>query len=190
MPKSSTGRAEPFPGAAGDPVRLVGGVYAVLRTPLDALPDLSDVQVIVTPNTRARRRRWSRIRSPIRSPRRCCRCPKSKVVRGFSFFGASFVYIIFEDGTDIYWARSRVLEYLNFAAGACRGRHAADRARTPPAWAGSTSTRCWPKDKTLAELRTIQDWYLRYQLTKAHGVSPKWRPSAASCRPTRSPSIR
>jgi Cu(I)/Ag(I) efflux system membrane protein CusA/SilA len=96
----------------------LAGIYAVVKTPLDALPDLSDVpRSSSTPNIPARRRRWLRIRSLIHSARRCSRVPKSKVVRGFSFFGASFVYVIFEDGTDMYWARSRVLEYLNFAAG-------------------------------------------------------------------------
>ncbi len=97
--------------------------------------------------------------------------PKSKVVRGFSFFGASFVYIIFEDGTDIYWARSRVLEYLNFAAGRM------PEGVTPQIGPDATGVG-WvyqyallAKDKTLAELRSIQDWYVRYQLTKAHGVA-------------------
>jgi Cu(I)/Ag(I) efflux system membrane protein CusA/SilA len=97
--------------------------------------------------------------------------PKSKVVRGFSFFGASFIYIIFEDGADIYWARSRVLEYLNSASG-----------RLPPGITptlGPDATGVgWvyqyvvlAKNRSLEELRAIQDWYLRYQLTKAHGVA-------------------
>jgi Cu(I)/Ag(I) efflux system membrane protein CusA/SilA len=93
------------------------------------------------------------------------------VVRGFSFFGASFVYIIFEDGTDIYWARSRVLEYLNFASSRMPS------GVTPSLGPDATGVG-WvyqyallAKDKTLAELRTIQDWYVRYQLTKAHGVA-------------------
>jgi Cu(I)/Ag(I) efflux system membrane protein CusA/SilA len=97
--------------------------------------------------------------------------PKSKVVRGFSFFGASFVYVIFEDGTDIYWARSRVLEYLNFAAGRM------PKGVTPSLGPDATGVG-WvyqyalvAKNRTLAELRTIQDWYLRYQLAKAHGVA-------------------
>jgi Cu(I)/Ag(I) efflux system membrane protein CusA/SilA len=97
--------------------------------------------------------------------------PKSKVVRGFSFFGASFVYVIFEDGTDIYWARSRVLEYLNFAAGRL------PRGVTPQLGPDATGVG-WvyqyavvSAQHTLAELRTIQDWYLRYQLAKAPGVA-------------------
>ncbi len=97
--------------------------------------------------------------------------PKSKVVRGFSFFGASFVYIIFEDGTDIYWARSRVLEYLNFAAGRL------PKGVSPQLGPDATGVG-WVfqyalvgANKNLAELRTIQDWYLRYQLAKAQGVA-------------------
>ena len=97
--------------------------------------------------------------------------PRSKVVRGFSFFGASFVYVIFEDGTDIYWARSRVLEYLNFAAGRL------PRGVTPQLGPDATGVG-WVyqyavvgANQTLAELRTLQDWFLRYQLTKAHGVA-------------------
>ncbi len=96
---------------------VVGGVYAVLKTPLDALPDLSDVQVIVYTEYpgQAPQVVEDQVTYPLTTS--MLSVPKSKVVRGFSFFGASFVYIIFEDGTDIYWARSRVLEYLNFAAG-------------------------------------------------------------------------
>ena len=95
----------------------VGGVFAVIHTPLDALPDLSDVQVIVYTEYpgQAPQVVEDQVTYPLTSA--MLSVPKSKVVRGFSFFGASFVYIIFEDGTDIYWARSRVLEYLNFASG-------------------------------------------------------------------------
>ena len=93
------------------------GVYAVARTPLDALPDLSDVQVIVYTEYpgQAPQVVEDQVTYPLTTA--MLSVPKSRVVRGFSFFGASFVYVIFEDGTDIYWARSRVLEYLNFAAG-------------------------------------------------------------------------
>jgi Cu(I)/Ag(I) efflux system membrane protein CusA/SilA len=97
--------------------------------------------------------------------------PKSKVVRGFSFFGASFVYVIFEDGTDIYWARSRVLEYLNSVTGRL------PRGVTPTLGPDATGVG-WvyqyvvlSRNRSLEELRAIQDWYLRYQLTKAHGVA-------------------
>ena len=150
---------------------VAGGVFAVLNTPLDALPDLSDVQVIVYTEYpgQAPQVVEDQVTYPLTTA--MLGVPKSKVVRGFSFFGASFVYIIFEDGTDIYWARTRVLEYLNFAAGRL------PKGVTPALGPDATGVG-WvyeyvllAKNKTLAELRTIQDWYLRYQLTKAHGVA-------------------
>ncbi len=150
---------------------VLGGVYAVWTTPLDALPDLSDVQVIVYTEFpgQAPQVVEDQVTYPLTTA--MLGVPKSKVVRGFSFFGASFVYVIFEDGTDIYWARTRVLEYLNFAA-----------ARLPrgvsPALGPDATGVGWvyqyvllAKNRTLAELRTIQDWYVRYQLTQAHGVA-------------------
>ncbi len=150
---------------------VIGGIYAVVKTPLDALPDLSDVQVIVYTEYpgQAPQVVEDQVTYPLTTS--MLAVPKSKVVRGFSFFGASFVYVIFEDGTDIYWARSRVLEYLNFAS-----------SRLPrgvsPALGPDATGVGWvyqyvllAKDKTLAELRTIQDWYVRYQLTKAQGVA-------------------
>ena len=95
---------------------IVGGIIAVLRTPLDALPDLSDVQVIVYTEYpgQAPQVVEDQVTYPLTTS--MLSVPKSSVVRGFSFFGVSFVYVIFEDGTDIYWARSRVLEYLNAAS--------------------------------------------------------------------------
>ncbi len=150
---------------------VLWGVFAVLRTPIDALPDLSDVQVIVYTEYpgQAPQVVEDQVTYPLTTA--MLSVPKSKVVRGFSFFGASFVYIIFEDGTDIYWARSRVLEYLNFAAGRM------PRGITPQLGPDATGVG-WvyqyallAKDKTLAELRTIQDWFVRYQLTKAQGVA-------------------
>jgi Cu(I)/Ag(I) efflux system membrane protein CusA/SilA len=97
--------------------------------------------------------------------------PKSKVVRGLSVFGASFVYIIFEDGTDIYWARSRVLEYLNYVSGRLpRGVSASlGPDATGVGWVYQYALLA--KNRTLEELRTIQDWFVRYQLTKAQGVA-------------------
>ncbi|MDO9241971.1 MAG: efflux RND transporter permease subunit, partial [Methylicorpusculum sp.] len=96
---------------------VCGGIYAVIKIPLDALPDLSDAQVIVYTEFpgQAPQVVEDQVTYPLTTA--MLSVPRSKVVRGFSFFGASFVYVIFEDGTDIYWARSRVLEYLNFAAG-------------------------------------------------------------------------
>ena len=149
----------------------LAGIYAVIKTPLDALPDLSDVQVIVYTEYpgQAPQVVEDQVTYPLTTA--MLSVPKSKVVRGFSFFGASFVYVIFEDGTDIYWARSRVLEYLNSIAG-----------RMPkgvsPQLGPDASSVGWvyqyavlSEKHNLAELRTMQDWYLRYQLTKAHGVA-------------------
>ena len=95
---------------------VVAGIYAVLHTPLDALPDLSDTQVIVYTEYpgQAPQVVEDQVTYPLASA--MLTVPKSRVVRGFSYFGVSFIYVIFEDGTDIYWARSRVLEYLNAAA--------------------------------------------------------------------------
>jgi Cu(I)/Ag(I) efflux system membrane protein CusA/SilA len=149
----------------------LAGIYAVLKTPLDALPDLSDVQVIIYTEVpgQAPQVVEDQVTYPLTTA--MLSVPKSKVVRGFSFFGASFVYVIFEDGTDIYWARSRVLEYLNFAAGRL------PKGVTPQLGPDATGVG-WvyqyvvlAKDKSLAELRTIQDWFIRYQLTKAPGVA-------------------
>lgn len=150
---------------------VFAGVLAILRTPLDALPDLSDVQVIVYTEYpgQAPQVVEDQVTYPLTTS--MLAVPKSKVVRGFSFFGASFVYVIFEDGTDIYWARSRVLEYLNYAT-------ARLPANVSPQIGPDATGVGWvyqyvvqAKNRTLAELRTLQDWYLRFQLTKAPGVS-------------------
>ena len=149
----------------------LAGIYAVVKTPLDALPDLSDVQVIVYTeySGQAPQVVEDQVTYPLTTA--MLSVPKSKVVRGFSFFGASFVYVIFEDGTDIYWARSRVLEYLNSIAGRM------PKGVSPQLGPDATGVG-WvyqyavlSAKHNLAELRTIQDWYLRYQLTKAHGVA-------------------
>jgi Cu(I)/Ag(I) efflux system membrane protein CusA/SilA len=149
----------------------LAGIHAVWKTPLDALPDLSDVQVIIYTEVpgQAPQVVEDQVTYPLTTA--MLSVPKSKVVRGFSFFGASFVYVIFEDGTDIYWARSRVLEYLNFASGRL------PRGITPQLGPDATGVG-WvyqyvlqAKDKSLAELRTLQDWFVRYQLTKAPGVA-------------------
>ena len=150
---------------------IAGGVYAVLHTPLDALPDLSDTQVIIYTDYpgQAPQVVEDQITYPLSAA--MLGVPKSKVVRGFSFFGASFVYVIFEDGTDLYWARSRVLEYLNFAAGRLPNNV------TPSLGPDATGVG-WVyqyvvlgAQRTLAELRTLQDWFIRYQLTQAQGVA-------------------
>lgn len=150
---------------------IAWGIWAIYRTPLDAIPDLSDVQVIIYTEYpgQAPQVVEDQVTYPLTTA--MLSVPKSKVVRGFSFFGVSFVYIIFEDGTDIYWARSRVLEYLNFASGKL------PKGVTPSLGPDATGVG-WVfqysiegKGYSLAELRSIQDWYIRYQLTKVPGVS-------------------
>jgi len=147
------------------------GIYAVIRTPLDAIPDLSDVQVIIYTEYpgQAPQVVEDQVTYPLTTA--MLAVPKSKVVRGLSVFGASFIYVIFEDGTDIYWARTRVLEYLNFASGRM------PRGISPTLGPDATGVG-WvyqyavvAAQRSLAELRTIQDWFVRYQLTKAQGVA-------------------
>jgi len=149
----------------------LAGIYAVVKTPLDALPDLSDVQVIVYTeySGQAPQVVEDQITYPLTTA--MLSVPKSKVVRGFSFFGASFVYVIFEDGTDIYWARSRVLEYLSSLAGRLPTNVSPQLGpdATGVGWVYQYAV--LSEKHNLAELRTMQDWYLRYQLTKAHGVA-------------------
>jgi copper/silver efflux system protein len=149
----------------------LAGIYAMVKTPLDALPDLSDVQVIVYTeySGQAPQVVEDQVTYPLTTE--MLAVPKSKVVRGFSFFGASFVYVIFEDGTDIYWARSRVLEYLNSIAGRMP-KGVSPQLGPDATGVGWVYQYAVLSDKhNLAELRTMQDWYLRYQLTKAHGVA-------------------
>ncbi len=150
---------------------VAAGIYSVLHTPIDALPDLSDVQVIVYTEYPGQGPQVveDQVTYPLTTA--MLSVPRSKVVRGFSNFGVSFVYVIFEDGTDIYWARSRVLEYLNFAASRL------PRGVTPTLGPDATGVG-WVyqyvvqgSQRSLAELRAIQDWFVRYQLTKAPGVS-------------------
>jgi Cu(I)/Ag(I) efflux system membrane protein CusA/SilA len=150
---------------------IAGGVYAMLRTPLDAIPDLSDVQVIIFTEYpgQAPQVVEDQVTYPLTTA--MLAVPFAKVVRGYSFFGFSFVYIIFEDGTDMYWARSRVLEYLNYVAG-----------RLPPGITPSLGPDAtgvgWVYEyilesdrHDLAQLRSIQDWFLRYELTSVPGVA-------------------
>ncbi|HMA22726.1 MAG TPA: CusA/CzcA family heavy metal efflux RND transporter, partial [Gemmatimonadaceae bacterium] len=151
----------------------VGGVYAVRRTPLEALPDLSDVQVIVQAdyNEQAPRIIEDQVTYPIAAE--MLKVPGARVVRGYSFFGVSFVYVIFNDGTDLYWARSRVLEYLNGIKGKLPS--AVTPTLGPDAtglgWVYQYSLEDTTGKLNLAQLRGIQDWYLRYALTSVPGVS-------------------
>ena len=149
----------------------LAGLFAATRVPLDAIPDLSDVQVIVYTEYpgQAPQVVEDLVTYPLTTA--MLSVPKSKVVRGFSSFGVSFVYIIFEDGTDLYWARSRVLEYLNSAARRLPAGVAPSLGpdATGVGWVYQYIVR--GAQKSLAELRTLQDWYLRFGVTKAEGVA-------------------
>ncbi|MGD2272201.1 MAG: efflux RND transporter permease subunit [Desulfobacterales bacterium] len=150
---------------------ILAGIYAMLKTPLDAIPDLSDVQVIVFTEYpgQAPQVVEDQVTYPLTTA--MLAVPFAKVVRGYSFFGFSFVYIIFEDGTDMYWARSRVLEYLNFVSG--RLPEGVNPELGPDATGvGWVYEYMLESDRhDLAQLRSIQDWYLRYELTSVTGVA-------------------
>lgn len=150
---------------------IIGGIYALSQMPLDALPDLSDAQVIVYSEYpgQAPQVVEDQVTYPLTTA--MLSVPRSKVVRGFSFFGASFVYVIFEDGTDIYWARSRVLEYLTTLTGSLPSsvKPKLGPDATGVGWVYQYALLA--KNYSLAELRTLQDWFVRYQLTKAKGVA-------------------
>ena len=150
---------------------ILSGVYAVRTIPLDAIPDLSDVQVIIytewpgqAPNIVQ-----DQVTYPLTT--KMLSVPYSKVVRGYSFYGFSFVYVIFEDGTDPYWARSRVLEYLSgLSSQLPKGvTPTLGPDATGVGWAFMYSLNS--THRSLAELRSFQDWYLKYQLTAVEGVS-------------------
>ena len=151
---------------------LIGwGIYSMLSIPIDAIPDLSDVQVIIYTEYPGQSPRIveDQVTYPLTTA--MVSVSGSKVVRGYSFFGYSLVYVIFEDGVDLYWARSRVLEYLNYA-----------QKRLPPkviptlgpdaTGVGWVFMYTLKSDKhSLQELRSYQDWYLKYELTAVEGVA-------------------
>jgi Cu(I)/Ag(I) efflux system membrane protein CusA/SilA len=150
---------------------LGAGIWAMRTTPLDALPDLSDVQVVIQTefSEQAPQIVEDQVTYPIASE--MLKVPGARVVRGFSFFGLSLVYVLFEDGTDLYWARSRVLEYLN-------GIRQRLPAGVEPTLGPDATGVGWVFEYVLesdsldlARLRTLQDWYIRYQLTAIPGVS-------------------
>ncbi len=153
---------------------LIGvGIWAVKNTPLDAIPDLSDVQVIVFTEYpgQAPQVVEDQVTYPLTTA--MLSVPFAKVVRGYSFFGFSFVYIIFEDGTDMYWARSRVLESLNYVRG--RLPDGVNPSLGPDAtgvgWVYEYALVDRSGSHDLAALRSIQDWYLRYPLQTVDGVA-------------------
>ncbi|MGE5668902.1 MAG: efflux RND transporter permease subunit, partial [Betaproteobacteria bacterium] len=155
----------------GTAALVIAGLWAIRTTPVDALPDLSDVQVVIQTefSEQAPQIVEDQVTYPIASE--MLKVPGTRVVRGFSFFGLSLVYVLFEDGTDLYWARSRVLEYMNGI-----------RQRLPqgvePTLGPDATGVGWVFEYVLesdsldlAQLRTLQDWYIRYQLTAVPGVS-------------------
>ena len=155
----------------GTAALVFGGIWAVATTPIDALPDLSDVQVVIQTefSEQAPQIVEDQVTYPIASE--MLKVPGSRVVRGYSFFGLSLVYVLFEDGTDLYWARSRVLEYMN-------GLRQRLPAGVEPTLGPDATGVGWVFEYVLesdsldlAQLRTLQDWYLRYQLTAIPGVS-------------------
>ncbi|HWR97923.1 MAG TPA: CusA/CzcA family heavy metal efflux RND transporter, partial [Candidatus Methanoperedens sp.] len=158
---------------------LAGGVYSILHTPLDALPDLSDTQVIVF--TEWMGRGPTLVEDQVTYPlvTTFLAAPKVRVVRSFTMFGMSFVYVIFEDGTDIYWARSRVLEYLSKLQGrlppGVTPQMGPDATGVGWVYEYALVSRCQEGNPTpcatLQELRSFQDWFLRYSLASVPGVA-------------------
>jgi Cu(I)/Ag(I) efflux system membrane protein CusA/SilA len=154
-------------------ILALAGLWSYKNMPLDAIPDLSDVQVIVFTNYADQSPQVveNQITYPLTTA--MLAVPHAKVVRGYSFFGLSFVYVIFEDGTDIYWARSRVLEYLNYVKG--RLPQGVTPTLGPDATGVGWIYEYALVDKSgkhdLSQLRSIQDWYLRYPLQTVPGVS-------------------
>src|SRR2546428_12249679 len=152
---------------------IVAGIYALKQTPLDAIPDLSDVQVIVYTDWEGRSPDLveDQITYPIST--RFIAAPRVKFVRGESMFGKSFVYVIFQDGTDIYWARSRVIEYLSAVRGTLPEgvNPVIGPDATGVGWVFEYALVDKSGKHNLAELRSIQDWNLRYALSSVKGVA-------------------
>ena len=154
-------------------VLSLAGYWAVRTTPVDAIPDLSDVQVVIRSNYpgQAPRLVEDQVTYPLATT--MLSVPGAKTVRGYSFFGDSYVYVIFEDGTDLYWARSRVLEYLNQVQGQLP--EGVSSALGPDATGVGWIYEYALVDRTggndLAGLRSLQDWFLRYELKTVPGIA-------------------
>jgi Cu(I)/Ag(I) efflux system membrane protein CusA/SilA len=154
-------------------ILAVSGIYVMVNTPVDAIPDLSDVQVIIkTPFPgQAPQVVEDQVTYPLTTA--MLSVPGASTVRGYSFFGDSYVYVIFEDGTDLYWARSRVLEYLNQVSGQLPP--SAKPALGPDATGVGWIYEYALQDKTgkhdLAQLRSLQDWFLKFELQTVPGVA-------------------
>ena len=154
-------------------IAIAVGIWSLKNTPLDAIPDLSDVQVIVFTEYAGQAPQVveDQVTYPLTTA--MLAVPSAKVVRGYSFFGFSFVYIIFEDGTDMYWARSRVLEYLNYVSGRLPAGVSPSLGpdATGVGWVYEYALVDRSGKNDLAKLRSIQDWYLRYPLQTVPGIS-------------------
>ena len=152
---------------------VLGGIHAINTTPIDALPDLSDVQVIIKTNYpgQAPQVVEDQVTYPLTTA--MLAVPGATTVRGSSFFGDSFVYVIFEDGTDLYWARSRVLEYLNQVSGDLppAARPALGPDATGVGWIYEYALIDRTGGHDLAQLRSIQDWFLKFELQTVPGVA-------------------
>src|SRR3989454_12368197 len=152
---------------------IAGGIWALTKTPLDAIPDLSDVQVIVYTDLEGRSPDLVEDQITYSISTKFIAAPKVKFVRGESMFGKSFIYVIFQDGTDIYWARSRVIEYLNSVRGSLPEgvNPVIGPDATGVGWVFEYALVDDTGKHDLAELRSIQDWHLRYALESVKGVA-------------------
>jgi Cu(I)/Ag(I) efflux system membrane protein CusA/SilA len=152
---------------------VTAGIYSVKQTPVDALPDLSDVQVIIKTSFpgQAPQVVEDQVTYPLTTA--MLSVPKAVTVRGYSFFGDSFVYIIFEDGTDLYWARSRVLEYLSQVTGQLpdNAKPALGPDATGVGWIYQYALVDRTGNNDLSQLRSLQDWFLKYELQTVPGVA-------------------
>ena len=157
----------------GTAILLGIGAYSVKHTPIDAIPDLSDVQVIIKTSYpgQAPQVVQDQVTYPLTTA--MLSVPGATTVRGYSFFGDSYVYVIFEDGTDLYWARSRVLEYLNQVAGTlpASAKPQLGPDATGVGWVYIYSLVDRTGNNDLADLRSLQDWFLKYELQTVPGVS-------------------
>ncbi len=154
-------------------ILLAVGIYAIKQTPIDAIPDLSDVQVIIKTSYpgQAPQVVEDQVTYPLTTA--MLSVPKAVTVRGYSFFGDSYVYVIFEDGTDLYWARSRVLEYLSQVAGSLPAQAKSELGpdATGVGWVYSYALIDRSGTRDLSQLRSLQDWFLKYELQTVPGVS-------------------
>ena len=154
-------------------ILIVGGIYSISQTPVDAIPDLSDVQVIIKTSYpgQAPQVVEDQVTYPLATA--MLAVPGAKKVRGYSFFGDSYVYIIFDDGVDLYWARSRVLEYLSQVAPTlpADARPALGPDATGVGWILEYALVDRSGQHDLSQLRSIQDWFLKYELQTVPGVS-------------------